>query len=764
MESSSSDVHMSHCAEDSDNTESTIEIKIKTLDSQTYNLRVNKRVPVPLLKEKIATVTGILSEQQRLICRGRVLKDDELLSAYHVEDGHTLHLVVRQPGQSATSGNAVNEGTTSNPTRRRGPTMTRSIVLEAINVGQGSELSVAQLLQSLLRAPSSTQVSSGQAPSDARPSEGAQSSTQNSVRAVLDQLQVPPLFQSEAAQGLSEPNVIPDSLTTISQYINFLRDSFRREGFMDNGQTLNNPDHRTAGSDHGDGTQNQENQLDSASAHGLPTAALLAETMHSTRQLLVDHAGALLSQLPDQLGDIVNVTDATARRSLQNSVVRYGVLIQYLGSLLLELGRTTMMLRINPATSEAVVNSGPALFISPSGPNPLMVQPAPFVPGTGSVQMGPIFSSLTSHRSVLHPRDIDIHVRTSGSMSLTGTNPRELVEVHQTQERTDRSANASPANSSEAFAGVTGGTPFPVESGVRLVPGRTVVAVPAGINHLPSRSSSGAGAIYSWFTRIQRRAYTNAQPAHSANELPNPQSSPVESGVTGGTPFPVESGVRLVRLGPRRMVVAVLPAGISHLPSTSSSGVRVIYLRFSRIQRRAYTNAQPACSANELPNPQSSQYHEAGNLGSPVDTNGGNSTQTSPGEQNGQGPFSQLMDSFPWIGSLFPGENSRANGTSQQIPMPPAEQVDVRNHGAPEVPGVSDEGLRFASLVRQIMPFISQAEANHHSASAASSSTPQAAHGSLNAQRDGRSDSRNLHHHNRDPVDGPNSKRQRRSE
>jgi hypothetical protein len=36
-------------------------------------------------------------------------------------------------------------GTTSNPARRRGPTMTRSIVLEAINVGQGSELSVAQV-------------------------------------------------------------------------------------------------------------------------------------------------------------------------------------------------------------------------------------------------------------------------------------------------------------------------------------------------------------------------------------------------------------------------------------------------------------------------------------------------------------------------------------------------------------------------------------------------------------------------------------------
>jgi len=27
-----------------------------------------------------------------------------------VEDGHTLHLVVRQPGQSAPSGNAATEG------------------------------------------------------------------------------------------------------------------------------------------------------------------------------------------------------------------------------------------------------------------------------------------------------------------------------------------------------------------------------------------------------------------------------------------------------------------------------------------------------------------------------------------------------------------------------------------------------------------------------------------------------------------------------
>uniref|UniRef100_A0A1D1YHX7 Large proline-rich protein BAG6 n=1 Tax=Anthurium amnicola TaxID=1678845 RepID=A0A1D1YHX7_9ARAE len=58
---------------------------------------------VTALKEQVANVTGVLSEQQRLICRGKVLKDDQLLSAYNVEDGHTLYLVVRHPPLASTT-------------------------------------------------------------------------------------------------------------------------------------------------------------------------------------------------------------------------------------------------------------------------------------------------------------------------------------------------------------------------------------------------------------------------------------------------------------------------------------------------------------------------------------------------------------------------------------------------------------------------------------------------------------------------------------
>lgn len=52
MECNSSDVQMSHCAKGS---ETTIETKIKTLGSQTYNLYVNKCVsgPDPMETRKI---------------------------------------------------------------------------------------------------------------------------------------------------------------------------------------------------------------------------------------------------------------------------------------------------------------------------------------------------------------------------------------------------------------------------------------------------------------------------------------------------------------------------------------------------------------------------------------------------------------------------------------------------------------------------------------------------------------------------------------
>ncbi|XP_044446803.1 uncharacterized protein [Triticum aestivum] len=228
----------------------------------------------------------------------------------------------------------------------------------------------------------------------------------------------------------------------------------------------------------------------------------------------------------------------------------------------------------------------------------------------------------------------------------------------------------------------------------------------------------------------------------------------------------VGSGVRLL---PLRTAGAV-PAGISRSPSGSSSGgVGVIIPMITRVHQRVNSNGSGARNgqtsnephsdthANLQPNPQPPQAREAGNLGHPVEVNVGNSSQASHGQQNGQGPFSQLVDSLQWIGSLFSGENPPANVSSQHAPAASAEPVDARTVA-------SDEGIRFANLVRQIMPHISQVENQSQSTPADTSSTPSqaAVPESANGSRDGPSDSRNSRQHSRDPVEGPNSKRQRR--
>ena len=63
-----------------------------------------------------------------------------------------------------------------------------------------------------------------------------------------------------------------------------------------------------------------------------------------------------------------------ARRRLQTAVVQRGNLMQQLGALLLELGRSTMATRIGLAPGEVIVPVARPLFINPQGPNPLIVQ------------------------------------------------------------------------------------------------------------------------------------------------------------------------------------------------------------------------------------------------------------------------------------------------------------------------------------------------------------------------------------------------------
>eukprot|EP01028_Stygiella_incarcerata_P008464 TRINITY_DN368_c1_g1_i2.p1 TRINITY_DN368_c1_g1~~TRINITY_DN368_c1_g1_i2.p1 ORF type:complete len:441 (-),score=143.72 TRINITY_DN368_c1_g1_i2:305-1627(-) len=72
-----------------------LNITIKTLDGQSFKIDIEKKCPVSLLKENLATVSGLDVSQQRLIFMGRVLVDGKTIGDSKVVNGSTIHLVPR---------------------------------------------------------------------------------------------------------------------------------------------------------------------------------------------------------------------------------------------------------------------------------------------------------------------------------------------------------------------------------------------------------------------------------------------------------------------------------------------------------------------------------------------------------------------------------------------------------------------------------------------------------------------------------------------
>ncbi|CAA0815114.1 Ubiquitin-like superfamily protein [Striga hermonthica] len=410
---------------------STLQLNIKTLDSRIFSFLVDKNIMVSAFKEKIAQEVSVPVGQQRLIFRGKVLKDDHLLSEYNVEHGDTLHLVERQPqpspgsntGEAASSNSAGGgQDTTTGGPRNRIGQISHSVVLGTLNVGDSGDAVVPDLSRVIGAVLNSIGIGN--------PVGGTPSGVQNSEGSETEQLQANAgserqgVYQTDpnqasnnqsashptqnpvgATMAVPSPNVpIPDSLSTLSEFMNQMEQALSQTGTQqdqspDDSGSLPTPQYPT-------------NLL------GFPTVEALTSVMRHAQRLLSNHVVRALSQAAGRLDQEGRSSDPAVRGQVHSETVQLGVAMQHLGALFLELGRTILNLRVG-SSGESFVSAGPAVYISPFGPNPIMVQPFPlqttslFNGSSGATQnqvaLGPPFGSVA--------RNVNIHIHTGAALA-----------------------------------------------------------------------------------------------------------------------------------------------------------------------------------------------------------------------------------------------------------------------------------------------------------------------------------------------------------
>lgn len=489
--------------------ETKVQINIKTLDSHLHPFQVDRNIPITSLKERIANTVGVPAGQQRLIYRGRVLKDDHILSDYHIENGHTLHLVERQPAQSQSqSGDTPDEASRSNTTGNRGndtaDTMPRARIGHSVVLGvnineEGTAADLSQIIGSVLNSfgigtvlnPSMTgnQTSNLQSGTTGQLSHGS-TGPQNGNSSVDQQARSQPPQQTgnPSLQNINgvllRQMAIPDSITTLSTFINRI----------EQGLSLHSG-YRVPPSNLQDSVQSTGPNPVSGSS-----PAALISVMGQAQRLLNGAAVASLSHLSERLERERVSADLSVRSQIQAEAMHVGLMMQHLGSLFLELGRTISTLRMGEAPMEPLVNSGPAVYINSSGPNPLMVQPVPQQPSPifGIPSISPLvnFGFPDPARVGDVPRNISIHVQSGTASGLVGN----VGEASRGQTMNQSSANVAVSGPQDP-------------SSVQRLTSRTIVtAVPAQAS---GSASLGSNAILPFDVRVESSNSTQSSVASS---------------------------------------------------------------------------------------------------------------------------------------------------------------------------------------------------------------------------------------------------------
>ena len=103
------------------NTTDGVKINIRCSNGSKFSVQISLESNIGALKEVVAQNCDIPADQQRLIYKGRILKDDQTLQSYGLEADHTVHLVRGfTPGNTTGGTNTSAANTTTTNARAAG--------------------------------------------------------------------------------------------------------------------------------------------------------------------------------------------------------------------------------------------------------------------------------------------------------------------------------------------------------------------------------------------------------------------------------------------------------------------------------------------------------------------------------------------------------------------------------------------------------------------------------------------------------------------
>ncbi|XP_020574210.1 uncharacterized protein LOC110020446 isoform X3 [Phalaenopsis equestris] len=332
-----------------DDSDSTVDINIKTLDGQTYSFHVNEDMFVADLKQLIWNKTGVPLRQQRLLYGGRVLRDDEFLFDLNLEDGVVMHLVEREPVESQPEPSASAASTPSSMGSQGLHLGAEAISSHAIIGTEGDDPAGAEAISShtIIGTEGDDPAGGSQIPLDQD----------------LSYLPFEPMQASEL-ENLIEPEPARyDALTTIFDNIDRLEDVF---------QMRYNPWRDTQRVGRWTGTVAEFWHSEDFST--VPTPEFFTFVLGRTNRLLTNDTSWALRNLAERLENSTGSSDPVLRIQAQFAARQLGVALQHLGAMILELGRAATCLHMGDSPEQGFVICGPAVYITQDGPIPMIFQ------------------------------------------------------------------------------------------------------------------------------------------------------------------------------------------------------------------------------------------------------------------------------------------------------------------------------------------------------------------------------------------------------